>query len=127
MIRDCSAYSKIRSLRNSGAIQTIPTVPVRRPLLLGKVNPIRGALDTEAAAKAIMTQRNTPAQVTLVSPAELLFGGKLRYHLSLVDRKLLQECQEISHMRAQALDKSAVTEIEKKGQELPELQSGDSV
>ena len=96
-------------------------------ILLGNINSVTGALDTEAAAKAIMTHRNTPAQGTGVSPAELLFGRNLRDHLPRVDRKLRQEWQEISHMRAQALAKRAVTEIEKKGQELPELKSGDSV
>ena len=96
-------------------------------ILLGNINPVTGALDTESAAKAIMAHRNTPAQGTGVSPAELLFGRNLRDHLPRVDRKLRQEWQEISEMRAQALARRAVIDIEKKGQELPQLQRGDSV
>ena len=96
-------------------------------ILLGNINPMTGALDTESAIRAIMTHRSTPAQGTGVSPAELLFGRNIRDHLPRAERKLRQEWQEASDLRAQALARRAVTSIEKQGQELSTLRHGDSV
>ena len=85
-------------------------------ILLGNINPVTGALDTESAAKAIMAHRNTPAQGTGVSPAELLFGRNLRDHLPRVDRKLRQEWQDISEKNAHVMAKRAIIDVEKKSQ-----------
>ena len=85
-------------------------------ILLGNMNPVTGALDTESAAKAILAHRNIPAQGTGVSPAELLFGRNLRDHLPRVDRKLRQEWQDISEKNAQVMAKRAIIDVEKKSQ-----------
>ena len=50
-------------------------------ILDGNVNPMNGEVDTDKATRAIMTHRNTPNQETGTSPAESLFGYKIRDHL----------------------------------------------
>ena len=94
---------------------------------MGNVNSVTGALDTDAAARALMTHRNTPAQDTGVSPAVLLFGRNLRDHLLRNDRSLRPEWSVIADSREQALAKRALKEIETEKKELKPLCVGDSV
>ena len=96
-------------------------------ILLGNINRVTGALDTDAAARALMTHRNTPAQDTGVSPAVMLFGRELRDHIPRTDRQLRPEWQAVAESREQALAKRALKEIESGKQELKPLEVGDSV
>ena len=65
-------------------------------ILEGNINPVTGALDTDAAARALMTHRNTPSQDTGISPAVLLFGRNLRDHPPRIDRKVRPEWDTIA-------------------------------
>jgi len=56
--------------------------------LLGNIDPTTGELDTEAATRAILAQRNTPTQQSKLSPSELVFGHKIRDHLPNKFRKM---------------------------------------
>jgi hypothetical protein len=97
-------------------------------ILLGNINPSTGALDTDAAARAIMTHRNTPAQDTGVSPSVLLFGKPLRDHLPRPTRQLRPEWSAIADSREEALARRvSVTSIPSPERELPPLTIGDSV
>ena len=96
-------------------------------ILLGNINRVTGALDTDAAARALMTHRNTPAQDTGVSPAIMLFGRELRDHIPRTDRQLRPEWQAVSESREQALAKRALKGIESVRRELKPLEVGDSV
>ena len=96
-------------------------------ILLGNINETTGALDTDAAARALMTHRNTPAQDTGVSPAVMLFGRNLRDHLPQRDRKLRPEWNAVSDLRERAMAKRAVKGREAEGRELKPLCIGDAV
>ena len=50
-------------------------------ILRGNLNPLTGEVDTHKAACAIMSHRNTPNRDTDLSPAEMIFGQKIRDHL----------------------------------------------
>ena len=54
------------------------TVKSIKRILIGNINPSTGALDTDSAARAIMIQRNTPAQDTGFTPSVMLFGKPLK-------------------------------------------------
>ena len=43
------------------------------------------ALDNDAAARALMTDQNTPTDKSEISPAIMLFGRNLRDHLPRVN------------------------------------------
>jgi hypothetical protein len=73
--------------------------------LAGNINRVTGELDTDAAAKAILTHRNTPSQSTGVAPSVALFGTALRDHLPNHFRNLRKEWQDIYTAREQALAK----------------------
>ena len=45
---------------------------------------VTGSLDKDAVSRALMIYRNTPLQDCGISPAELLYGRKLRDHLTMV-------------------------------------------
>ena len=96
-------------------------------ILLGNINPTTGALDTDAAARALMTHRNTPTQDTGISPATMLFGRMLRDHLPKGNRKLRPEWDAISKSREHALAKRALKGIEAERKELEPLNIGDAV
>ena len=50
-------------------------------ILRGNVNPITGDVDTHKATCSLMSHRNTPHQDSGLSPAELLYGCRIRDHL----------------------------------------------
>ena len=58
-----------------------------------------GSLDNEKVARAIMTHRNTPLYETGLSPAEMLFGFKLRDHLPNKHRSVRKEWTQIQRAR----------------------------
>ena len=72
--------------------------------LTGNINPVSGKLNTDAAARAIMTYRNTPNE-TGMSPAQILFGRPLRDHLPQKNRTLHKGWQLINDDREVALRK----------------------
>ena len=76
-------------------------VKTAKRILLGNINAVTGRLDTYEATKALMTQRNTPAQGTEISPAIALFGRPIRDHLPT--QHLRREWQTIADSREKAL------------------------
>ena len=56
-------------------------------LLLGNIDE-DGSLDTDKFLRAILIKRNTPDPTTKLSPAEIVFGKKLRDTLPRVDKSL---------------------------------------
>ena len=96
-------------------------------ILLGNINKVTGALDTDAAARAIMTHRNTPAQGIGISPSVMLFGRPLRDHLPNFDRQLRPEWDTIAESREMALAKRVTQPITNIGRELESLKVGDCV
>lgn len=96
-------------------------------ILLGNINSKSGSLDTDAAAKAIMSHRNTPTQDTGIPPSVMLFGHLLRDHLPQTERKIRPEWDDILNAREVALAKRAVkVALPVKG-ELQPLAVGDCV
>ena len=96
--------------------------------LCGNIDPRNGSLDNAAVSKAIMNQRNTPCQDTGVSPAEMLYGYRIRDHLPNKSREVRKEWSEIKNARelrnAMNLDKMAETSTRRS---LPPLKVGDTV
>jgi len=92
--------------------------------LRGCANPRTGDIDTDAAARAIMTHRNTPHQHIGMSPSEMLFGYKLRDHLPNKFRSIRQEWKDVQ--KASEIGRQQ-RKIEKKERSLEELSIGDSV
>jgi hypothetical protein len=66
-------------------------VHIMKRALDGSLDPRTGEVNTEKSARAIMTHRNTPDKETGISPAEMLFGVKLRDHLPDKFRSLRRE------------------------------------
>ena len=87
--RRSSAYYPQSNGRAEVAVKTA------KRLLMGNLNPVTGELDTEQATRALMTHRNTPGRETNLSPAEILYGHKLRDHLPNKNRKLRQTWRSI--------------------------------
>ena len=77
-----SAYYPQSNGRAEVAVKTM------KRTLFGNINPTTGELDTEAATRAILAHRNTPAQQSQLSPSELVFGHKMRDHLPNKFRKV---------------------------------------
>ena len=96
-------------------------------ILLGNINKVTGTLDTDAAARAIMNHRNTPAQDTGIAPSVMLFGQPLRDHLPQYDRKLRPEWGAITESREMALAKRVTQPVPEGGKELAPLEVGDCV
>ncbi len=96
-------------------------------ILLGNINPLTGALDTDAAARAIMAHRNTPAQDSGIAPSIMLFGRPLRDHLPVLDRKLRVEWGAIADAREMELAKRLVKTDPSAKKELDQLNVGDCV
>ena len=120
-MRCSSAYYAQSNGRAEAAVKSA------KRILLGNINPITGALDTNAAAKALMTHRNTPNQDTGISPAMMLFGRPLRDHLPRYDRKLRTEWDVIANAREEALAKRALRPDTSGRKELERLKIGDCV
>ena len=95
-------------------------------ILLGNINPTTGELDTDAAARALLTHRNTPAQDTGVSPSMVLFGRHLRDHLPRFEKELRPEWGMIAESRERALAKRAIITAPS-NKELTPLNVGDCV
>ena len=96
-------------------------------ILEGSIDPISGSLDTDAAARAIMTHRNTPNQETGISPSMLLFGHPIRDHLPRHDRELRKEWAAIDDAREFALAKRVLNRTPSSGKILEPLKVGESV
>ena len=96
-------------------------------ILLGNVNPVTGNLDTDAAARAIMAHRNTPAQDTGIAPSVMLFGRTLRDHLPVSNRTLRSEWGVIADAREMALAKRVVKPTNTAKKILEPLGVGDNV
>ena len=96
-------------------------------ILEGNIDTISGALDTDAAARAIMAHRNTPMQDTGIAPSVMLFGHPLRDHLPRHSRELRSEWNAIDDARELALAKRAMKSNTANGKILQPLNIGDSV
>ena len=98
-----SAYYPQSNGRAEVAVKTM------KRTLAGNVNALTGEIDTEQAARAILTHRNTPNQESGFCPAELLFGFKLRDHLPNMFRSLRKEWEDIRNAKELAtLNRRAV-------------------
>jgi hypothetical protein len=120
-LRISSAYFPQSNGRAEAAVKSA------KRILLGNINPVTGALDTDAAARALMTHRNTPTQESGISPAIMLFGRNLRDHLPRGGRDMRPEWNVIADSREHALAKRALKDIETGKRELKPLSIGDSV
>ena len=96
-------------------------------ILEGNIDSLSGCLDTDAAAKAIMTHRNTPNQETGIAPSVMLFGRPIRDHLPRHDRELRKEWSAIDDVRELALAKRALKTTLSNGKVLAPLNVGDAV
>ena len=96
-------------------------------ILIGNIRPVSGEIDTEEAARALMTHRNTPTQDTGIAPSVTLFGYLLRDHLPNRHRPLRKEWGEILEAREDALGKRQLRPTELKRTDLQPLLPGDSV
>ena len=96
-------------------------------ILQGNIDGTTGALDTDAAATAIMTHRNTPSQDTGIAPSVLLFGRPIRDHLPQHNRELRSEWNSINDAREVALAKRVHRSNPSPGKELEPLSVGDPV
>ena len=87
-----------------------------------------GSVDNEKVSKAVMTHRNTPNHETGISPAEMLFGYKLRDHLPNKFRTVRKEWSDAQKARelrnAMVGEKMQTSESAKR---LPALNVGDCV
>ena len=115
-----SAYYAQSNGRAEAAVKSV------KRILEGNINPSTGGLDTNAAARAIMTHRNTPAQDTGISPSVMLFGGPLRDHLPR-RRVLRGEWNDIVKSREAALARRVTLTKPHAGTELQPLSIGDCV
>ena len=102
-------------------------VKTAKHILLGNVDSRTGKLDNENAVKALMTHRNTPCQLTGISPARALFGRPIRDHLPMSELKLRAEWQEIADKREEALAKRHFVKPTTPSRELTPLNVGESV
>ena len=97
-------------------------------ILEGNINPVTGQLNTEEAARAFMTHRNTPLQDTGCSPSITLFGRPMRDHLPRKPSGARREWQMVADARENALAKRQLRSDPKAlNRELIPLSVGDSV
>jgi hypothetical protein len=115
-----SAYYPQSNGRAEAAVKTM------KRALNGNVNPRTGAIDSNAAAQAIMTHRNTPNQETGISPAEMLFGCKLRDHLPNKHRGIRKEWTSM-HKAKEIASSIKSSKLNLNSTTLRPLQKGDSV
>ena len=91
--RQSSAYYPQSNGRAETAVKSM------KRCLDGNVDLRNGGLDNEKVARAIMTHRNTPCQDTGISPAEMLYGYRLRDHLPNKFREIRKEWSDIQNAR----------------------------
>ena len=94
-------------------------------VLFCNINPITGELDTDAAARALFTHRNTPPKNMCISPAEMIYGRKIRDHLPNEFREIRKEwdeCRKAREMKTLHRSNSDQTQ-----RTLKPLKTGDSV
>ena len=94
--RQSSAYYPQSNGRAEAAVKSA------RRILLGNINPVSGKLDTEEAARAFLTYRNTPLQDTGMSPAMTLYGRPIRDHLPWGRPNMRAEWQVVADAREAA-------------------------
>ena len=70
-------------------------VKVMKRTLMGCLDKRTGEMNNDAAAKAVMTHRNTPSQTNNMSPAEMLFGYKIADHLPNEFRSVRRSWKEV--------------------------------
>ena len=114
-----SAYYPQSNGRAEVAVKTM------KRALNGNVNPRTGDLN-DTAALAIMTHRNTPNQETGISPAELLFGYKLRDHLPNKFRSIRKEWKDM-HTAKEIANSVKSSKLNSNARTLTPLKKGDSV
>jgi len=100
-------------------------VKVMKRALEDNVDPLTGNVNTEKAAKAIVTHRNTPAKDLNISPAEMLFGYKLRDHLPNKFRTLRKEWKNMQ--KARELSSLKKKESQDTKRRIRDLEVGDYV
>ena len=120
-MRLSSAHYPQSNGRAEAAVKTV------KRILLGNINSTTGDLDTDSAARAIMTHRNTPSQDTGVSPAVMLFGRPLKDHLPRLNQKLRDEWEAIADRREDALARRVSIVSPSTNRELQPLGVGDAV
>ena len=93
-------------------------------------NTIRGSLDNDRAARALLQHRNTPLQGSELSPSQILFHRQLRDHipthsenLKLNKKWLLQA----KHRERKNATLTSMSNGSKNPRNLPQLQVGDQV
>ena len=103
-------------------------VKTAKRILEGNINPVTGQLDTEAAARALLTYRNTPVQDTGCSPAISLYGRPMRDHLPRkmgdvrCEWKAVADARECAHAKRQLRRDPEIT-----NRAMDPLSVGDSV
>ena len=86
---------------------------------------VTGSLDKDAVSRALMIYRNTPLQDCGISPAELLYGRKLRDHLPMVppqQMSVLPRWKEIRDAREAVLSSRMIERAETSSQTHKPLQ-----
>ena len=91
-----------------------------------------GSLDKDAVSRALLTYRNTPLQDCSISPAELLYGHKLRDHLPMPPQQtpVLPKWKEIRNAREAVMSSKMMERVKASGQThhpLQPLQPGQHV
>ena len=119
--RKSSAYFPQSNGRAEAAVKSA------KRILLGNIDRITGALDTDKATRAILAHRNTPCQDTGIAPSVMLFGRPIRDHLPRHDLKLRPEWNAIAESRENALAKRVLIPDHNSRNELTPLNLGDSV
>jgi hypothetical protein len=94
--------------------------------LLENVSSISGDINTDKAVRAIITHRNTPSQDTGVSPAEVLFGHKLRDRLPNKFQKTRRDWHSIDKARKNKIKEKSKRD-KPSGRVLRPLKIGDAV
>ena len=89
--RQSSAYYPQSNGRAESAVKSM------KRCLDGNADTRNGGLDNEKVARAIMTHRNTPCQDTAISPAEMLYGYRLRDHLPNRSRSIRKEWSDVKN------------------------------
>jgi hypothetical protein len=115
-----SAYYPKSNGRAEAAVKSM------KRALRGNTDPRTGAVNTDAAVKAMMNHRNTPNQETGISPAEMLFGCKLRDHLPNQFRTIRKEWNDIQSAK-ELLFSQKDSKLSTSGKVLKTLQVGDTV
>ena len=91
--RQSSAYYPQSNGRAEAAVKSM------KRCLDGNIDTRNGGLDNDKVARAIMTHRNTPCQDSGISPAEMLYGYKLRDHLPNKFRSVRKEWSDVLKAR----------------------------